>query len=111
MLFSFQVACFAAMPSFENFDKRAKAGENLTVAFLGGSLTWGANSTDPQKTSYRALISRKLAETYPKAHFTFIDAAIGGTGSQLGAFRLQRDVLAYKPDLVFLDFTLGKLLI
>ena len=29
----------------------------------------------------------------------------GGTGSQLGVFRLQRDVLARRPDLVFLDFS------
>ena len=35
----------------------------------------------------------------------FSDAAIGGTGSQLGVFRLERDVLRRKPDLVFLDFT------
>jgi lysophospholipase L1-like esterase len=98
---------FAATPSFDDFDQRARNGENLTVAFFGGSLTWGARASDPQKTSYRAIIGRKLEEKYPKAHFKFIDAAIGGTGSQLGVFRLQRDVLAYKPDLVFLDFTLN----
>ena len=97
----------ASAPSFSNFDKRARSGKNMTVSFFGGSLTWGARSSDPQKTSYRAIISRKMEETYPKAHFKFIDAAIGGTGSQLGVFRLQRDVLAYKPDLVFLDFTLN----
>ena len=97
----------AVTPSFEDFDQRARNGENLTVAFFGGSLTWGARASDPQKTSYRAIIGRKLEEAYPKAHFKFIDAAIGGTGSQLGVFRLQRDVLAYKPDLVFLDFTLN----
>ena len=94
-------------PDFAAFDKKARDGQHLTVAFFGGSLTWGARSSDPQKTSYRALIGQKLEETYPKAHFTFIDAAIGGTGSQLGVFRLQRDVLAYEPDLVFLDFTLN----
>ena len=96
-----------AIPSFGDFDKRAKAGERLTVAFLGGSLTWGARSSDPQRTSYRAIVGRKLETIYPKAHFKFIDAAIGGTGSQLGAFRFQRDVMAYKPDLMFLDFTLN----
>ena len=101
------IGTFAATPSFEDFDQRARNGENLTVAFFGGSLTWGARASDPQKTSYRAIIGRKLEEAYPKAHFKFIDAAIGGTGSQLGVFRLQRDVLAYKPDLVFLDFTLN----
>lgn len=104
------VACtvtVAASPSFEQFHQRALAGEDLTVAFIGGSLTWGAMATDPQKTSYRAIVGRKLQETYPEAHFKFIDAAIGGSGAQLGAFRLQRDVLNYKPDLVFLDFTLN----
>ncbi len=97
----------AATPSFADFDQRAKHGENLTVAFFGGSLTWGARASDPNKTSYRGVIGRKLTEKYPKAKFKFVDAAIGGTGSLLGVFRLQRDVLAYKPDLVFLDFTLN----
>lgn len=101
------IATIIAAPNFHDFDDSAKAGENLTIAFLGGSLTWGARSSDPQKTSYRALICQKLKEIYPQAHFTFIDAAIGGTGAQLGAYRLNRDVLAYKPDLVFLDFTLN----
>ncbi|MGI5869017.1 MAG: SGNH/GDSL hydrolase family protein [Kiritimatiellia bacterium] len=48
---------------------------------------------------------KKLEARYPEARFTFIDGAIGGTGSDLGVFRLQRDCLAYKPDLVFLDFS------
>ena len=40
-----------------------------------------------------------------RARLKFHDAAIGGTGSQLGVFRLDRDVLAHRPDLVFLDFS------
>jgi lysophospholipase L1-like esterase len=97
----------APEPDFSLLDRRAKSGEPLSVVFLGGSLTWGAQATDPQKTSYRALVAQKLAEAYPSARFTFHDAAIGGTGSQLAAFRLERDVLAYRPDLVFLDFTIN----
>ena len=46
-----------------------------------------------------------LRKKYPKSSFHFVDASIGGTGSKLGIFRLQRDVLAYHPDFVFLDFT------
>jgi len=92
-------------PSFGDFDRRAKAGERLNVIFFGASLTWGANATDQSHTSYRADIAQRMESAYPQAHFTFRDAAIGGTGSQLGVFRLDRDVLSHHPDLVFLDFS------
>ena len=92
---------------FKGFDGKARAGENLCVVFFGGSLTWGAQATDPQLTSYRARIANIITHTYPRAHFTFWDAGLGGTGSQLGAFRLDRDVMSRKPNLVFLDFTVN----
>ena len=93
--------------SFLEFDRRARAGDDLSVVFFGGSLTWGANSTDPQLNSYRPRLAGRLQAAYPDAHWTFWDAAIGGTGSQLGVFRLERDVLSRNPDLVFLDFTVN----
>ena len=68
-------------------------------------MTWGANASDPQATSYRALVADRLMDRFPRTPFRFHDAAIGGTGSDLGVFRLDRDVLAHEPDLVFLDFT------
>jgi lysophospholipase L1-like esterase len=95
----------AASPSFADFEARAKAGERLNVVFFGASLTWGANATEPNLTSYRGCIAERLEARYPEAHFRFWDAAIGGTGSQLGVFRLERDVLRRKPDLAFLDFS------
>ncbi len=91
--------------SFAELDRRASAGDRLDVVYLGGSLTWGANATDPQRTSYRALIGQWLQHRYPKSQVVNHDAAIGGTGSRLGIFRLDRDVLSRKPDLVVLDFT------
>lgn len=94
-------------PSFAEFDRRARAGESLSVVFFGGSLTYGANASDPLKTSYRGRMAQYLKDRYPKAHLEIHDAAIGGTGSQLGLFRLERDVLSCKPDLVFLDFTVN----
>ena len=95
----------ASSVSFAAIDQRARVGEPLTVVFFGASLTWGANATDPQLTSYRGLMMQHLRERYPKCPFTFFDAAIGGPGSKLAMFRLERDVFARKPDLVFLDFT------
>ncbi len=91
--------------SFAEFDKKAQAGEALSVVFFGGSLTWGANASDPNLTSYRGLMMDYLKKKYPKAVFSFHDAAIGGTGSNLGIFRLERDVLSKNPNIVFLDFT------
>jgi len=93
--------------SFAELHRRAQAGEPLSVVFFGGSLTWGANASDPNRTSWRGLMMDHLRAMYPRAPLTFHDAAIGGTGSKLGIFRLQRDVLAHGPDLVFLEFTVN----
>ena len=94
----------AAGRSVASFCERAEKGERLTVAFFGGSLSWGANATDPNRTSWRARIGERLEARYPDAHFKFVDAAIGGTDSQLGIFRLERDVISFKPDLVFVEW-------
>lgn len=94
----------ASAASVASFCERAEKGERLTVAFLGGSLSWGANASDPNRTSWRTLIGRRLEERYPDAHFKFVDAAIGGTSSGLGVFRLERDVIAYRPDIVFVEW-------
>ncbi len=89
---------------FAKFDARARAGESLTVAYFGCSLMWSANASEPNETGFRGLVSRYLVKRYPKAHFRFVDASVGGTGAMLGVFRLERDVLSRRPDLVFLDF-------
>jgi lysophospholipase L1-like esterase len=103
-LFS-SVACAAAKPDFADFDRRARAGEHLNVVFFGCSLTWGANATDPMLTSFRGQTIARLEKKYPDAHFKFFDGAIGGTGSQFGLFRMDRDVMRHKPDLVYVDFS------
>ena len=95
----------ARSADFASFDARARAGENLTVVFFGGSLTWSANASEPNVTGFRGRMADYLERRYPRAHFRFVDAAIGGTGSELGIFRLERDVLSKKPDLVFIDFS------
>lgn len=94
-------------PFLNAFENMMKAGEPLSVAFLGGSITWGACASDQGRTSYRALVSAYLEKTYPDAHLKFIDAAIGGTPSKLGVFRIDRDVIPYKPDLTFIEFAVN----
>jgi lysophospholipase L1-like esterase len=107
-LFAAAPGVMAANPlSFADLDARGQAGEPLSIVFFGGSLTWGANASDPNLTSWRGRMKDYLRHQYPKSPITFHDAAIGGTGTALGLFRLDRDVLAYKPDLVFLEFTVN----
>ena len=90
--------------SFADFDRRAREGAELSVVFFGGSLTWSANASDPNRTGFRPLVAEWLRGKYPAARFRFHDAGLGGTGSMLGIFRLGRDVFEHEPDLVFLDF-------
>ena len=79
-----------------NVMAKIRAGQEVTVAYFGGSITamngWRNKTTDWLKASY------------PKASFKEVHAAIGGTGSDLGVFRLGHDVLAHHPDLLFVEF-------
>lgn len=93
--------------NMQHFFRRLENGETLTVAYLGGSITWGATATDPLKTSWRALLTEQLRREYPAAHIVPVDAAIGGKGSDLGVFRMDRDVLPHRPDLTFVEFAVN----
>lgn len=75
---------------------KINAGQEVTVAYLGGSIT--------AMNGWRNKTTEWLQTTYPKAKFKEVHAAIGGTGSDLGVFRLGRDVLAHRPDLLFVEF-------
>lgn len=86
-----------------NTRKKLYEDKELKVAYLGGSVTVGFGATDPAKYSWRALTTQWLKDTFPMAEITEIDATIGGSGSHLGAFRLQRDVIPFEPDLFFVE--------
>lgn len=80
--------------------------KKLTVAYFGGSITAGAGASRENKC-YRALTTQWLKEKYPDAEITEINAAIGGTGTSLGMFRCDRDVLQKNPDLIFIEFAIN----
>ena len=82
-----------------NFLARAAAGGEVNVAYFGGSIT-AANGWRPKTFAW-------FKQQFPKAQFTEINAAIGGTGSDLGVFRNQHDVLDHKPNLVFIEFAVN----
>lgn len=88
-----------ARDGLPDFFAKAQAGGKVTVAYFGGSIT-AAEGWRPQTTVW-------LKQRYPKAEFIEVNAAIGGTGSDLGVYRLGRDVLEHKPDLVFVEFAVN----
>ena len=78
----------------------------LTIGYFGGSITEGAGQSGPG-FCWRDRITAWMKERYPDADITEIQAAIGGTGSDLGMYRCERDLLTGKPDLVFFEFAVN----
>ena len=85
--------------------KKLQAGEEVTVAYLGGSITQGSSAGDDK--CYARLTTNWLEEKFPEAKINYVRAGIGATGSYIGVHRADRDVLAYSPDLVFIDFSVN----
>lgn len=71
----------------------------VKIAYLGGSIT--------AQPGWRVKSRQWFQKQHPKADVQEIHAAIGGTGSDLGVFRLGQDVLRHKPDLLFVEFAVN----
>ena len=78
---------------------KLKAGGEVRIAYFGGSIT--------AQRGWRVKTLTWFQETFPKAKVVEINAAIGGTGSSLGVYRAGQDVLAHKPNLVFVEFAVN----
>ena len=93
------VECTArgGLPNF--LAKLKTPGAEVRIAYLGGSIT-AQEGWRPKTLAY-------FQKSFPDAKISQINAAIGGTGSDLGVFRLQHDVLDLKPDLIFVEFAVN----
>lgn len=85
--------------------QKAKNGEEITVAYLGGSITQGSTAGDG--LCYARLTTDWLIEQFPDAKINYVRAGIGATGSYIGVHRARRDVTSKNPDLVFIDFSVN----
>ena len=85
-----------------NVLKKAQNGEEITVAYIGGSITQGSSAGDD--LCYARLTTNWIQETFPEAKVNYVRAGIGATGSYIGVHRADRDVLSFNPDLVFVEF-------
>ena len=85
---------------------RLKNSLGLTVAYFGGSITEGAGASS-YEACWAAKTTAHLRAAYPDCPVRHVQAAIGGTDSTLGVCRLDRDLLAHHPDLVFFEFAVN----
>lgn len=85
---------------------KAREGRPVTVAVIGGSITAGAKATRPER-QYGRLVAQWWREKFPQAKIEFINAGIGATGSNYGALRAGRDLLAKHPDFVVVEYSVN----
>ena len=85
--------------------KKLQAGEEITVAYIGGSITQGTSAGDAN--CYAKLTTEWLQQQFSGAKINYVNAGIGATGSFIGASRVDKDVLSHDPDLVFVEFSVN----
>jgi lysophospholipase L1-like esterase len=96
-----------AMPAAEvhlrgglpRFFAKLQKGEPVTVGYYGGSITAGPG--------WRNATFDWLGKTYPSAKLDLLNASVGGSGSLVGVFRADADLVSKKPDVVFIEFSLN----
>lgn len=94
--------------------EKARAGEDVTLAYIGGSITEGALAS-PNAKCYAQVSATAFAEKYGKddgSNVHFVNAGMSGTPSSLGIVRYDRDVLGQMttgdhPDILFIEFAVN----
>ena len=91
--------------------EQAKSGREVTIAYIGGSITQGAGAVPIHTQCYAYQSYLRFQEICGnKENVRFIKAGVGGTPSQLGMIRFERDVLRdgiVKPDIVVIEFAVN----
>ncbi|MFA6959869.1 MAG: GDSL-type esterase/lipase family protein [Opitutaceae bacterium] len=74
---------------------RAARGEPLRYVAIGGSIT---------QASGDGWAGEWLREQFPESAVTVVNSGMSATGSSLGIFRADRDIIAHQPDLVAIEY-------
>ena len=90
-----------------NVQDKIIQGKDITIGYFGGSITEGYGASDESKYCFRALTTSKIRERYPNINVKEVNAGIGGTGSDLGVFRCEKDLMVTDLDLVFIEFAVN----
>ena len=78
---------------------KIKSEDSICIAYFGGSIT--------NQEGWRVKSYHWFVESFPEVTFKHVNASIGGTNSEFGAFRLKEHVLKFNPDLVFVEFAVN----
>ena len=90
-------------------DKIAKAqsGENVNIAYLGGSITGGGSSSTPAKC-FANLSYQYFNETFGcGSNVSYTNAGLAGTSSVVGNMRVDKDVFSKNADIIFIEFAVN----
>lgn len=96
----------------KNAIEKARNGEPVTIAYIGGSITDGAMAM-PYESCYAYRSYEYFKSTYGKgdgSNVKFVNAGLSGTPSTLGMIRYNRDVVleaGANPDIVFIEFAVN----
>lgn len=86
--------------------EKARAGEDITVGFIGGSITEGYNAGT--KDIYAKLTYEYIKENFGTGdNVHYVNAGLSGTPSILGLIRSDRDLFKYEPDIIFIEFAVN----
>ncbi len=86
--------------------RKAQEGKDLTIGFVGGSITAGSLASKPEKC-YAAHVFQWWKNHFPKSHMTYINAGVGATSSQFAVARVEEELLRFHPDFVIAEFSVN----
>jgi acyl-CoA thioesterase I len=92
-------AAVSAGPWFERTAARLEQGKPVTIVALGSSSTYGVGASS-SAASYPARLEALLRERFPNASLKVLNRGVNGEDAAEMLVRLDRDVIAAKPDLV-----------
>ncbi len=92
---------------------KAREGKEVTIAFIGGSITQGAGAIPININCYARKTFEGFCDITGRGYddnVKYVKAGVGGTPSELGMIRYDRDVLSngkITPDVVIVEFAVN----
>lgn len=109
MLRVYQDGVYRVGNTFRIREKIAKAqqGENVTIAYLGGSITAGGSSSTSSKC-FASLSHQYFSSTFGTGgNVSYVNAGLAGTSSIVGNMRVDREVFSKNADIIFIEFAVN----